>query len=87
MVLDQLQRKAKRQLIAENRQRRETAVLRDKIIHDLITDKMTNEDKKLIQELAGAFQRELAPSPIIDHVRILECADSESAHLPLRDIF
>ncbi|GAV08364.1 hypothetical protein RvY_18072-2 [Ramazzottius varieornatus] len=65
LVLDKDQRMAKRQLIEENRERRKMGQLRAKIIHDLITNKMTDTDRSLIQAMMAVFYKVLAPQPII----------------------
>lgn len=55
VVLDEKQRKAKRQLINENRERRKLENIRSQIVSEETGHRMSEEDKNLIHEITKAF--------------------------------
>lgn len=54
---------AKRQLIEENRERRKMEAIRDKIMLEVVENKLTDRDRALITELVAAYSLVLAQHP------------------------
>ncbi|XP_055343658.1 thyroid hormone receptor beta-A-like isoform X2 [Paramacrobiotus metropolitanus] len=61
LVLSENQRVAKRQLIEENRERRELELLRSKLVQEATEKILTDADRALIREITEAYRQALMP--------------------------